>query len=245
MKTMIFFYLLIYSLPSFAQSLINVVFVDDNGITDNVKKAKYFIAIKSFGDSVFERLEYNLTGPRRRSIKYNSSNMQVRQGEYLEYGENGYIHLKGQYTNNKKTGDWYIYNDTMKAILKTIYENDILIRSINIDTTEKKTTDSLKKGEREAVFKGKKGAYKKFLTANLRYPETAQAIGAKGMVMVQFIINTEGSPGQAQVRKSVEFSLDQEALRIISIMPKWDPAMQDGKYVNAYRIQPVTFSPPE
>jgi protein TonB len=56
-----------------------------------------------------------------------------------------------------------------------------------------------------------------------------------------FIVNRDGKCIEVHLKKSVEFVLDQEAIRVVEQSPLWQPAVQDGKNVNAYRVQPLTF----
>jgi protein TonB len=67
-------------------------------------------------------------------------------------------------------------------------------------------------------------------------------MGKTGQVLIYFIVDSNGDIADVKLHKSVEYSLDQEALRLIRQSPKWEPAFQNGKNVKAYRRQPVTFS---
>jgi TonB family protein len=62
-----------------------------------------------------------------------------------------------------------------------------------------------------------------------------------GTVRVGFRVNTDGKCVDVFLRRSVEFVLDEEGLRIVEKSPLWNPAVQNGRKVNAYRIQPITF----
>ena len=59
--------------------------------------------------------------------------------------------------------------------------------------------------------------------------------------MLRFIVDTHGSTTNIYLQKSVEFVLDEEAIKVIQKSPVWIPALQNGKTVNAYRRQPFTF----
>ena len=65
--------------------------------------------------------------------------------------------------------------------------------------------------------------------------------GIQGRVIVQFVINADGSIVDPQVIKPVNPYLDKEALRVVSTMPKWKPGEQDGKKVRVRFTLPVTF----
>lgn len=84
-------------------------------------------------------------------------------------------------------------------------------------------------------------AFMKWLTKTLRYPPTAKAQKVQGTVLLTFIIDAEGNVGDVQVKKSVEPSLDQEALRVGKMIRKWEPAMKNGKPVRAMIGIPIVF----
>jgi protein TonB len=60
-------------------------------------------------------------------------------------------------------------------------------------------------------------------------------------VVIQFIVDKEGHVVSPEISQSVEYSIDQEALRLIKKSPFWQPAMLDGKIVKSYKKQPITF----
>lgn len=79
------------------------------------------------------------------------------------------------------------------------------------------------------------------LIQNLHYPEYARLRNIKGRVVIKFAVYEDGSIGNVSVSKSIHPSLDEEALRVIRLMPKWNPGMQNGKAVRCYFSQPITF----
>lgn len=81
----------------------------------------------------------------------------------------------------------------------------------------------------------------KFLGKNIKYPTIAQENGAHGRVIVQFVVNQDGSIVDPVVVRSVDPYLDKEALRVIKTMPKWKPGKQRGKAVRVKYTVPVTF----
>lgn len=95
--------------------------------------------------------------------------------------------------------------------------------------------------EQEAVFPGGMNAFGKWLGSNLKYPEYARENDIQGRVVVRFVVNTDGSVGDITVVKGVEKSLDQEAVRVVSKMPKWQPAMNKGVAVRSYVTLPIGF----
>ena len=81
----------------------------------------------------------------------------------------------------------------------------------------------------------------KFLAKNIKYPTIAQENGVQGRVIVQFVVNRDGSIVDPVVMRSVDPYLDKEALRVIMMMPKWKPGKQRGKAVRVKYTVPVTF----
>lgn len=81
----------------------------------------------------------------------------------------------------------------------------------------------------------------KFLGKNIKYPTIAQENGVQGRVIVQFVVNRDGTIVDPVVVRSVDPYLDKEALRVIKTMPKWKPGMQRGKAVRVKYTVPVTF----
>ena len=80
-----------------------------------------------------------------------------------------------------------------------------------------------------------------YLSKNIKYPTIAQENGTQGRVIVQFVVNRDGSIVDAKVLRGVDPYLDKEAIRVISSMPKWKPGMQRGKAVRVKYTVPVMF----
>ena len=80
-----------------------------------------------------------------------------------------------------------------------------------------------------------------YLRKNIKYPTICQEQGIQGRVVVQFVVNKDGSIVDPEVIKPVNPYLDKEALRVISTMPKWKPGEQRGKPVRVKFTVPVQF----
>ena len=81
-----------------------------------------------------------------------------------------------------------------------------------------------------------------YLNTNIIYPKEAQRNKIAGRVMVKFKVDDDGNIYNARVIKSVNPEIDAEALRVIAAMPPWQPGMQNGKPIDVYFTQPITFS---
>ena len=96
--------------------------------------------------------------------------------------------------------------------------------------------------ENAPAFPGGTYAMYKYLADNIKYPADAKAAGKEGRVIVQFVVRKDGSVSDVSVVRSVgNVSLDNEAVRVVSSMPKWNPGTQGGKPVNVQYTLPVQF----
>lgn len=84
-------------------------------------------------------------------------------------------------------------------------------------------------------------AMMKFLCDNMKYPQEAQTQKKQGRVVVQMVVQKDGSLADFKVQKSVDPFLDAEALRVAKLMPKFTPGKQNGKPVNVRYSIPITF----
>lgn len=82
----------------------------------------------------------------------------------------------------------------------------------------------------------------KFLVRNIKYPLLAQENGIQGRVICQFIVNADGRIENIEVVSGVEESLDQEAIRVLKLMPNWIPGSQGGENVRVKYTLPIRFS---
>lgn len=95
--------------------------------------------------------------------------------------------------------------------------------------------------EKMPEFPGGIAELMKYLSSNIKYPVEAHKAGIQGRVVVSFIVNKDGTVKDAKIVRSVDKSIDAEALRVISAMPKWLPGYQNGKAVKVRYTVPVTF----
>ncbi len=90
-------------------------------------------------------------------------------------------------------------------------------------------------------FPGGMEALLAYLSKNIKYPSIAQDNNIQGRVIVEFVVNKDGSIVEPVVKRSVDTSLDNEAMRVIKAMPKWKPGKQRGKPVRVRYTVPVLF----
>jgi protein TonB len=112
---------------------------------------------------------------------------------------------------------------------------------VPIVVEEEKEEEIFQVVENQPEFPGGMAELMKYLQKNIKYPSICQEQGIQGRVIVQFVVNSDGSIVDPQVIKPVNPYLDKEALRVVSTMPKWKPGEQRGKKVRVRFTLPVTF----
>ena len=95
--------------------------------------------------------------------------------------------------------------------------------------------------EQMPSFPGGQSALFQWLSSNIKYPVVAEENGVQGRVIVTFVVERDGSITDVKVVKSVDPSLDKEAVRVTKSMPKWIPGKQNGSAVRVKYTLPVTF----
>jgi len=95
--------------------------------------------------------------------------------------------------------------------------------------------------EEMPTFPGGDPELMKFIYANIVYPEIAKENNIQGRVILRFCVTFKGGVDQVQVLKPVDPALDNEAVRVIKMLPPWKPGKQGGKPVNVWYSVPVTF----
>ena len=90
-------------------------------------------------------------------------------------------------------------------------------------------------------FPGGSEALRNYLIENLRYPEQAKKDGVEGRVVVLFTVTEDGSILNVEVSQGIGSGCDEEAVRVVKAMPKWKPAIKDGKPAAGQYALPISF----
>ena len=220
--------------------------------------AAFIVHSTTVGDTLFVNRVFRGTGSLLSQESFKDAEQTIPHGQFAWYDEEGRIDSSGYVNNKRKNGTWSYYDDTLGIYLSINYETGKEVerrdnRSKTVRTAkgektfdqEKKEADSAKHvgntapaDEKEAVFKGGLAGYKKYLEKNLVPPNN---LVKNGTVKLQFIINKTGRIEDLLILRSVQLSADVEALRVLSEMPAWTPAYQNGKNVIYQCVQSLTF----
>ncbi|CDD18346.1 MAG: energy transducer TonB [Alistipes sp.] len=95
--------------------------------------------------------------------------------------------------------------------------------------------------EKPSFNGGDANEFSKWVNSKLQYPEIAKENGVQGRVTLQFTVNPDGSVSNVKVLRGVDSSLDKEAVRVVSMSPKWKPGKQRDRAVKVTYTFPVIF----
>lgn len=95
--------------------------------------------------------------------------------------------------------------------------------------------------EKPSFNGGDANEFSKWVNSRLEYPEIAKENGVQGRVTLQFTVNADGSVSNVKVLRGVDASLDKEAVRVVSMSPKWKPGKQRDRAVKVTYTFPVIF----
>ena len=95
--------------------------------------------------------------------------------------------------------------------------------------------------EQMPEFPGGQAALLKWISDHIKYPAIAEENGIQGRVVCTFVVERDGSVTDVQVARSIDPSLDKEAIRVLRQMPRWNPGKQNGSAVRVKYTVPVTF----
>ena len=95
--------------------------------------------------------------------------------------------------------------------------------------------------EKMPSFPGGDAELLKYIATNIKYPKESQDNGEQGRVICSFIVGRDGSVNNPEVLRGVTPLLNEEAVRVINTMPRWNPVMQRGKAVAVKYTVPITF----
>ena len=137
----------------------------------------------------------------------------------------------------KTEGDLKIQSsedDTAKVVIKPV-------TPVDDGDDEEEADPIILVVEEKAEFPGGMQALMSFLKKELNYPQVAIDNNIQGRVLVEFVVNRDGSIQDIKIARGVDPILDQEAIRVVKKMPKWQPAKQSGKTCRSRFTLPILF----
>ena len=95
--------------------------------------------------------------------------------------------------------------------------------------------------EKQPSFPGGQDGYVKFLVENIKYPAEAMKKSVMGTVYISFVVEKDGSVTDVKVLRGIGSGCDEEAVRVVKMMPKWNPGEEKGKPVAVQYNLPIKF----
>lgn len=136
----------------------------------------------------------------------------------------------------------------LKSIISTLviaiicYSNlSFVTHSLKNNIVKQQADKIYTKVDKMPEYKGGDKELTKFIINNITYPESSKSKSIQGKVFISFIVNTDGTLSDYNVEKSVNKELDDEALRVIKLMPVWIPGNEKGKPVKVKMQLPIEF----
>jgi len=245
MKNLLIFCLSIGSCTVMAQDK-NSFFALDAKMNQTVLDSSKYILWVHETDSARWQWDYYYTwGSLVKSTRYADHDGTIADGRFCRYNSMGDLDSTGVFDHGKKNGSFFKFKtypkDSIVAIWQNDYLEDSLIKSIDLIAERQKIQHSDTVNQKEPEYPGGISQWQQYVVKNLRYPERAQKKNIQGQVQILFKVDKEGNITDPYIQKSLEYSLDQESLRIINQSGKWDPATKDGMPVNSYKIQPLNY----
>jgi periplasmic protein TonB len=241
MKCLPLILLLTLSIIARSQDEGSLYIFDSNWKPTKIETAHFLLHTHQLNDTCWQWDFYNFVGPLIKSEQYRDKDGNEINGVSHHYNENGYVDSTGNFSRGKRNGEFLkLDGDSHKYKLKYIYRDDSLVEVIDL---EKQKKDSVKSynDEKESDYPGGSKGWQRYLVKNLKYPERAMNGNIQGQVIIQFVVDKAGNVIDPYITHSVEYSMDETALRIVKDSGKWEPAFQNGHNVKSYKMQPINF----
>ncbi len=208
-------------------------------------------------------VDYYPNGKIKMTGTYDVDSPKNKQGYFKSFDEDGFLESEGNYINNKSEGlhksyktkgklwleeemshgqnngalKTYFTSGTIKRI--ELYENGKFIEGKCFATTGVDT--AFYPYQEMPEFIGGVEALYKFLEKNVHYPKAARKAKIEGKVIVRFVVDVDGSVTDIKVKKRGNPYLDEEAIRVLSLSPKWKPGTIEGRLVKVFYSIPIKF----
>jgi len=166
-------------------------------------------------------------------------------GKWIKFSSErfGKNFVEGPVHNGIETGEW---RGTEKDSLSVIeqYQDGVIISLRTFDSFGEEIISPkiFTAVEQNPEFPGGLDAFNKFIVTTLRYPEQARKNNTYGRVVVQFVVDGDGSLSDIKVVRGVGDGCDEEALRVMKMSPKWLPGRQNGRPVRVAYSVPINFT---
>jgi TonB family protein len=174
-----------------------------------------------------------------RTFNYQKEEIWIKNGLETRWYETGELYMQINYKDGKLNGKELTFWEDGKRKRESNYRNGTFVNGKCWDRDGNQV--NYFPHETEAEYPGGDNARIIFLSSNMKYPTQARNRGEQGTVFVSFVVDEEGNVVNPEILRGVSTDLDHEALRVVSIMPRWKPATKDGQNVRSRYNMPLRF----
>ncbi|HVY75862.1 MAG TPA: energy transducer TonB [Puia sp.] len=229
------------SLVSSAQFRESFFALDSNWRQTDEQHAKYLLWIHIDSANNWEYNYYHMWGPMIKQESYKDHDGKVRNGVFTYYYTSGNLDSIAHYTEDKKDGKFIRYaflpNDSLAKMAEYDYVNDSLVNTKNYKNNPQKDTAVIL----PAQYPGGLPSWTQYLAKSLHYPDRAISEEIQGTVRIRFVVDERGNVLEPLISKSVEYSLDREALRVVAGSGNWLPAIMNAQPISSEFVQAIPF----
>lgn len=135
-------------------------------------------------------------------------------------------------------------DDLNQTTTNTVVDEEVVVEDDNSNNVieEVVETQIFTVVEEMPSFPGGDESRIKFLMENIKYPQMAKESGIQGTVYVTFVVNEKGKVADVKVLRGIGGGCDEEAIRVVNLMPAWNPGKQSGKAVRVQFNMPIKFT---
>jgi periplasmic protein TonB len=244
MKRFLFICFSLCSLCSFSQDKNSFYALDAKMNATTLDSSKYILWIHEKEDGNWQWDYYNTWGPLIKSQSFADHDGTILNGRSLLFNKTGNLDSLGIFDHGKRNGTFYKYKtirpDSVITLMQYDYAEDSLLKKIDLlnDTLKNKDEDTT---GTESEYPGGIRSWNYYLQHSLTYPDRAVNKEIQGQVKIFFMVDTSGVVSDVYLARSLEYSLDQESLRVIKNSGKWNPAIQHGEPKKSYKLMPINF----
>lgn len=256
MRLIILFVGIIFSNTLFSQITEGwfYAFKEDGSPAKDLESASYFMHKVKDDDTTYVCRFFQKNGPMIRWETYYDKNLDIPNGRFAWYNKSGTLDSTGNTYRGKKDGSWdYFIGDTSQLSKSEEYYRGKFIKRENfIENTvqyaggiiEPAINTEATNNIIPASYQGGLTAWQNFLSQELKVPDRfvrGSNSGNRAKVIVNFMVNMQGRVSDIYIKKSIEWSVDTEAIRVIKKSYDWKPAFQNGKPIVYRKQQSISF----
>ena len=177
-------------------------------------------------------------GLQTQQISVNSANLVVWMDEDVQSLEGMVVYAANDAEAKAGKGGPVVFDMPIEEANKKVKYTEVKVEETEVQQKEEVIFQVV---EQMPEFPGGMYEAMKFLAKNIKYPAAAQEAKIEGRVIVQFVVQKDGSISGVQTVQGVSPELDAEAIRVVSLMPKWNPGKQRGQAVSVKYTMPIMF----